>query len=160
MLGCLCPLSLSFCLVCSPTTFFFLSFSVSGAGETQTPFGVWVSPCVLFLLDTDFVYNPHSELRTFPKVSPPHLLFFFFPSRRRRSLVSWLVWWRSVAFLFGFWWWVVVLGLSGPFCIACKMRSEFVGWGRRTRHPSPLQGLLPWLCFRGNGWGPISRVST
>ena len=59
------PLSFFFCLVCSPTTFFFLSFSLSGAGETQAPFGVWVSPCVFFLLDADFVYNPHSELSTY-----------------------------------------------------------------------------------------------
>ena len=44
---------------------FFFSLSLSGAGETQTPFGVWVSPCVLFLLDADFVYNPHSELRIY-----------------------------------------------------------------------------------------------
>ena len=40
------PLSLSLCSVYSSATFFSLSFSLSGAGETQTPLGVWVSPCV------------------------------------------------------------------------------------------------------------------
>ena len=50
------------CWVRSPTTFLFLSFSFSGAGETQTPFGVWVSPCVLFFLDADYVFDPYALL--------------------------------------------------------------------------------------------------
>ena len=58
-----CPLSLSGCLVCSPATFSLFLF-LSGAGETQTHFGVWDSPC-LFVLATIFHLDPYSELCTY-----------------------------------------------------------------------------------------------
>ena len=104
-----CPLSFFVCLVWLPTTFS-LFLSLSGAGETQTPFGVWVSPCVLFFLDADFVDNPYIELSTFPKASPPHLpFFFFFFFRRRRSRVCWWLVWLC---LFSGW-------LGGFFGAAC-----------------------------------------
>ena len=41
------------------------SLSLSGAGETQAPFGVWVSPCVLCLLDKHYEFDPFSVLRKF-----------------------------------------------------------------------------------------------
>ena len=69
----------------------FLSFS--GAGETQTPCGVWVSPCVLCIPAANFVFDPYSVVLNFPKVSP-RTCFFFFSSLDRRLgvfLVSCLV---------------------------------------------------------------------
>ena len=78
------PLSFFCCFVCSPTTFFFfflsLSLSLSGAGETQTPFGVWGSPGVLFLLDAYYEFDPYSLLLSSTKVSAPPCFFFVFSS--------------------------------------------------------------------------------
>ena len=78
-------LSLSFSLVVwlwSPTTFA-LFLSLSGAGETQTPFGVWVSPCVLFFADKHYAFDPYPVLRVFSKVKPSSPCLFF--SRRSRG---------------------------------------------------------------------------
>ena len=69
---------------------FFLS--LSGAGETQTPCGVWVSPCVLCIPAANFVFYPYSVVLNFPKASPR--TSFFFSSLDRRLgvfLVSCLV---------------------------------------------------------------------
>ena len=70
-----------------------LSFSLSlpGAGETQTPFGVWVSPCVLCILAADFVSNPYSVLINFPKASPRTCFFFVarLPVRCFSGFLSW-----------------------------------------------------------------------
>ena len=71
------PLSLSLCLVCSTATFFSLSFFLSGAGETQAPFGVWVSPCVFAV--TISHYDPYFEDATYTKVAA-RPCFFFFPT--------------------------------------------------------------------------------
>ena len=67
-----------FLLGCSPATFLSLSFSFSGAGETQTPFGVWVSPCVLFLPDALYVLDPYALLRLYIEASLQLLCVFFF----------------------------------------------------------------------------------
>ena len=80
--SCLCrlSLSLSFCLsgCFDGDVFLFLS----GAGETQTPFGVWVSPCdsSSWTRTTCSTRTPCSSLS--PR-SPPRLVFFFFLFRRR-----------------------------------------------------------------------------
>ena len=63
--------------VCCPLFFFWLfgwfrrrrvlsSFLfLSGAGEPQT-FSVWVSPCVLFFLHADSIFNPYALLDIYP----------------------------------------------------------------------------------------------
>ena len=116
-----------------PTTFSLflslsLSLSLSGAGETQTPFGVWVSPCVLFFLDADFVDNPYIELSTFPKASPPHLPFFFLLCVVVvRGYVGWYCGGRlrscSGFLFFGLWWVVVVSCALLAACNVCSQRG-------------------------------------
>ena len=54
--------------------FFFLSFS--GAGETQTPFGVWDSPCVSSSWPRTTCSTRTSSPSPSPR-SPPRLVFFF-----------------------------------------------------------------------------------
>ena len=77
-------LSFSCCLVCSPTTFFSpSSLSLSqGAGETQTPCGVWGSPSVSssWPRTTSSTRTPCSSPS--PRF-PPRLVFFFFFRRSR-----------------------------------------------------------------------------
>ena len=85
-----CPLPFFVCLVWSPTTFS-LFFSLSGAGETQTPFGFGF-PLVSLRPGHDL--RPRSVHRPLhlPQGSAPAPVFFFFSRRRRRSLVwLWLV---------------------------------------------------------------------
>ena len=120
------PLFFFFCLVWSPTTFFFLSLSQAlGKPKPRLGFGFPLVFSSCWTRTSSTTRTPSSA--TTPRRRPRTCLFFFFFSRRRRSLVCWLVSWRSVAFLFGLffglWWWVVALGLSVPFCIACKMRN-------------------------------------
>ena len=103
------PLSLFLCLVCSSATFFSLSFSLSGAGETQTPFGVWVSPCV----SSSWTRTPPSTRTSCSAlhqgIAPAPVFFFFFLARV--VVRWWVVLGRlSVVFLLGFFWFVVVGG--------------------------------------------------
>ena len=67
--------SLSGAFVDAVSLSFSFFFSLSGAGETQTPCGAWVSPCVLCIPAADFVSNPYSVLINFPKASPRACFF-------------------------------------------------------------------------------------
>ena len=77
-------LSLSCVRIAVGVVFFFLSFS--GAGETQTPFGVWDSPCV----SSSWPRTTCSTRTSSPSPSPrsPRLVFFFL-----FSTLAWVVLW-------------------------------------------------------------------
>ena len=93
------------CMVCSPTPCA-LFLSLSGAGETQTPFGVWVSPCVLCIPGRGLHLQP--VLINFPKASPRTCFFFSFSSSFALGCGRWLVpGGVSVRVLFSvdFWFW-------------------------------------------------------
>ena len=72
-----CPLSFFVCLVWLSTTFS-LFLSLSGAGETQTPVGVWVSPSVSssWTRTSSSTRTPCSSRS--PRSSPAPVFFFFF----------------------------------------------------------------------------------
>ena len=84
-----CPLSFFGCLEWSPTTFFSISLSLSlylsGAGETQTPFGVWVSPSVSssWTRNSSSTRAPHVHLGQTQLLS----VFFFVPSSSLAGMV-------------------------------------------------------------------------
>ena len=113
------PLSLSLCLVCSSATFFsvffFFSLSLSGAGGTQTPCGVWDSPC-----DSSSWTRTPTSTRTSsfspsprPRPAPVFFCFFSFVARLPARCFS-----RSLS-----WFWLVSpgvgLGRSVFFALAC-----------------------------------------
>ena len=126
-----CPLRSAPCLldVCVPSLFllfgtfaddvFFLSFSLSGAGETQTPCGVWVSPCV----SSSWTRTPTS-IRTLssspsPRSCPAPVFFFFSLSS---SLAGMVVFGLGLSGLG-----VSVLRLVGWFlccCLSCSIACQ------------------------------------
>ena len=107
----LSPSSPDPCLVFVCVPFFLLSgwfrrrrvFSsllfLSGAGETQTPFGGLGFPLCFFDLDAIAHSDPYSELRTYTMATPRTCLFFFFSFSSSSPLVfrfgcfSVLSWW-------------------------------------------------------------------
>ena len=129
--------SFSGCLGCSPTSFFSLFLFLSGAGEPQTPFGVWGSPCV----SSSWTRTPTS-IRTscsapLARSCPAPAFFFFFSSSSFAGMVA--VGCVCVRFFFFFrfvvlgccsWPVLVVLALS-PLFAACKsiMHSRVLGRG-------------------------------
>ena len=130
-----------------------LSFSLSGAGETQT-FLVWVSPCVFFLLAALAHINPYSTLSTYTQAWPRtcFFVFFFFFLRRRRSfpvrcfLVSCLV---GVGGLGGCFFWSLVLVLFELllcFCFLSWPSGAFfflLGWWGSPCRVFPV--VSPWF---------------
>ena len=73
---CLGP-SLSFCLVCSPATFFLFFLSLSQALGKPKPLRGLGFPLWLFFVRTDFDLDPFFLFRSYIKVQLPHLFFFF-----------------------------------------------------------------------------------
>ena len=103
-----CCLSLSLSLVClvGSSATFFLFFFLSGAGETQTPFGVWVSPC-----DSSSWTRTTSSTRTpssapTPRLCPAPVFFLFFSFSVVARLSGWDV--LGLVWLGWFSWWLVV----------------------------------------------------
>ena len=88
--GCMRPSSSSVRLVSSATFLSLSFFFLSGAGETQTPFGVWGSPC-----DSSTWPRTASSTRTSSSPhtsrSPPPPVFFFVRRRRSFSVRCFLV---------------------------------------------------------------------
>ena len=127
--------SFSGCLGCSPTSFFSLFLFLSGAGEPQTPFGVWGSPCV----SSSRTRTPTS-IRTscsapLAKSCPAPVFFFFFVvvarwyGGGRLRLCSGFS--RFVVVGCCFWPVLVVLALFPLLLLACKslMHSRVLGRG-------------------------------
>ena len=143
------------CRVVSSTTFFSLSLFLRCWGNPNL-LGVWDSPCVPSSLTRIPASTRSSSFSPSPRPCPAPACFCLF---LLVSVVVFLVWVFS-----GCSGWFVILGgwLSGGGFLHALGDSinASVGRCRRTRHPSPLSGLLLRFCFWGNGWGPISRVST
>ena len=125
--------------------------SLSGAGETQTPFGVWVSPC-------DSSSWTRSAMTTRSSCSAPltrsgsRTCFFFFFFRRRRSLVWW---WLVLVCLFSVWpgWFLLAVSFFCGGVLLCALRARCClgrfRRGRETRH-LPLHFLIAiMIVFRG-----------
>ena len=128
---CCLSLSLFVCLVGSSATFFLFLF-LSGAGETQTPFGVWVSPC-----DSSSWTRSTSSTRTpssapTPRLCPAPVFFIFFLFRRRSSFRLGCSWIGVVGLVF-----LVVGCLLVCFCMQWKMLVGRFKRGRETRHLPP-----------------------
>ena len=103
-------ISLFVCLVGSSATLA-LFLSLSGAGETQTPFVVWVSPCVSSSWPRTPSFDPYILGPTTTPRSFHHapVFFFVFPSSLVFPVGMFLDWCGWVGFLGG-WvsWWLVV----------------------------------------------------
>ena len=122
---CMCPSFFCVWFVSSPPCFSCFLF-LSGAGETQTPFGGFGVPLVFSSCRT----RSPSTIRTSrsaptPRPRPAPALFFFFRRRRRsfpvRCLLV-LVWWVSV-FLVGVF---SASGLCFSLCAALQDRPRFL----------------------------------
>ena len=111
--------------------FFSLSLSLRRWGNPN-PFGVWVSPCVLFFVHADFFINPYFLLDIYPR-SPARLVFFF---RRSRWVVVGIIGYRPLSLL---------VGIN---CMQIAVTQR--GWPTRRRPHSWL-----WLCFVF--WGVWAR---
>ena len=108
-----CPLSFFVCLVWLPTTFS-LFLSLSGAGETQTPFGGLGFPLCSLLPGRGLRRQPVHRAQHFPQGFAPAPAFFFFFFRRRRSRVCW---WVGLAL--SVFWLVRVVSLVLPVLLRC-----------------------------------------
>ena len=109
--------------VCCPlfflSVFFFFSLSLSGTGETQTPFGVWVSPCVSSSWTRSAMTTRSSCSAPLTSQAPAPVFFFVVVVRWFGGGWSWFACFLSggVVFVgcFLLLWWRSFL------CIACKM---------------------------------------
>ena len=74
-----CMCSSLFCVwfVSSPPVFLLFSLSLRRWGNPNPLWGVWGSPCVLFLPHTLSFHDPYFKVRTYTKASPRSCLFFF-----------------------------------------------------------------------------------
>ena len=138
---CMCPSFFCVWFVSSPpcfSCFFFLS----GAGETQTPFGGFGVPLVFSSCRTRSPSTTRTS-RSAPTSRPrPAPAFFFFFLSSSSSLVSGSVFARPCPVGVGnsrFSWWVFFLPLVSVFLCAqhCKTDLGSCKWGRETRHLPP-----------------------
>ena len=120
-----CVPLLLFCLIVFVDAVFPFLF-LSGAGETQTPFGEFGVPLVFLRAGRDRpLRSVHLPLHLH-QGHRPHLFFFLF--RRRRSFSGLGVFWFLVFVVVGF--------------LAVQDDTIAFRWGRETRHLPPLRTII------------------
>ena len=153
--GVCCPLFLLFCYGDVRRRRFSLclslSLSLSGAGETQTPFGVWVSPC-------DSSSWTRSAMTTRSSCSAPLtrsgsrtcFFFFFLSSSSFAGLV--VVGLGLLVFCLAGWFLLAVSFFCGG-ALLCALRARCClgrfRRGRETRHLPPHFLIAIMIVFRG-----------